>query len=123
MDLALIITLLGTTAAIIGSVYGFLRNFKADINGHIDRLEKRMDQFELRSEKRMDQFEFRSEKRMDQFELKSEKRIDLFEKKMDLFKQELVSMEERMFFMATGKRLEDAILEEKMKQSKAMPSQ
>ena len=89
MDLALIITLLGTTTAIIGSVYGFLRNFKADINGHIDRLERRM---------------------------------DLSEKRMDLFKQELISMEERMFLMATGKSLEDAIIEERMRQSKVTSS-
>lgn len=53
---------------ILGFVYGFLRNFKTDINSHIDRLEKRMD-----------------------------------------------ILDERMFWLATGKTLKDAILEEKIK--------
>ncbi|MGZ3732898.1 MAG: hypothetical protein ACXU9U_04100 [Parachlamydiaceae bacterium] len=74
MDLAIILTLLATTVTIIGFVYGFLRNFKTDINSHIDRLEKKMD-----------------------------------------------SLEERMFYMAKGKKLEDAILEERMKRSKTDP--
>lgn len=71
MDLAIILTLIATTVTTIGFVYGFLRNFKADIHLHIDKLEKRMD-----------------------------------------------TLEERMFWMATGKKLEDAILEEKMKRSR-----
>ncbi len=58
---------------VIGFVYGFLRNFKNDINSHIDKIETRLD------------------KRMD-------------------------SLDERMFFMATGRKLEDAILQEKMKE-------
>lgn len=70
MDLTIILTVLGTGATIIGIVYAFLRNFKTDINGHIDRLEKRMD-----------------------------------------------TLEERMFWLATGKRLEDAILEERVKRN------
>lgn len=77
MDLAIILTLLATTVAIIGFVYGFLKNIKDDISGHIDRLEKRMDIFESR----------------------------------------ITSMEERIFWMATGKKLEDAILEERMKRA------
>lgn len=40
MDIATIATLIGTGIAIIGFVYAFLRNFKIDINSHIDRLEK-----------------------------------------------------------------------------------
>lgn len=74
MDLAIILTLLATTVTIIGFVYGFLRNFKTNINSHIDRLEKRMD-----------------------------------------------SLEERMFYMATGKKLEDAILEERTKRPRTDP--
>jgi hypothetical protein len=74
MDLAIILTLIATTVTIIGFVYGFLRNFKADINSHIDKLEKRMD-----------------------------------------------TLEERMFWMATGKKLEDAILEERMKRPRTDP--
>lgn len=74
MDLAIILTLLATTVTIIGFVYGFLRNFKTDINTHIDRLEKRMD-----------------------------------------------TLEERMFWIATGKKLENAILEERLKRPKTDP--
>lgn len=57
MDLALILTVIGTGIATVGLIYGFLRNFKIDINNHIDRLEKRMES----SEKRMES----SERRMD----------------------------------------------------------
>jgi len=31
--------------------------------------------------------------------------------------QKIISLEERMFLMATGKKLQDAILEERLKQS------
>jgi len=70
-----IIALIGTSGTIIGFVYAFLRNFKTDINSHIDKLEKRMDLFESR----------------------------------------MTSLEERMFWLATGKTLQQAILDEKMK--------
>lgn len=81
MDLVLFFTIIGAAAAVIASVYQFLRNFKTDINSHIDRLEKRMDNFESK----------------------------------------MNSMEERMFWMATGKKLEDAILEERMKKPRTDP--
>lgn len=64
MDWSAIIT--GIT--VIGFVYGFLRNFKSDINDRIQKMENRMD-----------------------------------------------NLDERMFQLATGKSLKDAILEEKMK--------
>ena len=79
MDFVLFCTIIGAAVAVIASVYQFLRNFKidikTDINGHIDRLEKRMNNFE----------------------------------------NKINSIEERMFWMATGKKLEDAILEERIK--------
>jgi hypothetical protein len=62
------IQLFGTAATIIGFVYAFLRNFKADINAHIDRLDKKTDM-----------------------------------------------LKERIFFLATGKTLAQAMLDEKMK--------
>ncbi len=74
MDWPIFFTVLGAAFAVIGCVYQFLRNFKSDINSHIDRLEKRMD-----------------------------------------------TLEDRMFYMATGKKLEDAILEERMKRPKTDP--
>jgi hypothetical protein len=43
MDLGLILAIAGTTITILGFIYGFLRNFKNDINSHLDRLEKRID--------------------------------------------------------------------------------
>jgi hypothetical protein len=44
-----------------------------------------------------------------------EKRMDGFDKRMDGFEMRMNEMDNRMFLLATGKRLEDAILEEKMK--------
>lgn len=81
MDILLFLTIIGTAVTTIFAIYGFLRNFKADINSHIDRLEKRMDKFENRME----------------------------------------ALEERIFWIATGKKLEDAILEEKMKRPRTDP--
>lgn len=43
--------------------------------------------------------------------------IDRLDKRMDTFEAKIISLEERMFWMATGKKLGDAILEEKMKQT------
>lgn len=51
MDLAVILTSLATAVTVIGFIYGFLRNFKIDINNHINRLETRMDKFEIRMNK------------------------------------------------------------------------
>ncbi len=90
MDLAIILTSLATAITVIGFVYGFLRNFKTDINSHIDRLETRMDKFEIRM-------------------YKMEERLD----------SRMNKLEERMFWLATGKKLEDAILEEQMKRQKS----
>jgi len=99
MDLPIILALLATTATIIGFVYGFLRNFKMDINTHIDRLEKRMDNFEARFEAREARFEAREAR---------------FEARMN-------SNDERMFWIMTGRSLEDAILEEKLKRPRTDP--
>jgi hypothetical protein len=87
MDLSVILTSLAAVATVIGFVYSFLHNFKAeikaDINNHIDRLEARTNKFEGRLDARMNE------------------------------------LEERMFWLATGKKLEDAILEEQMKRKKS----
>ncbi len=83
MDLVVILTSLAATVTVIGFVYGFLRNFKTDINNHIDRLETRIDKLEERLDSRVNK------------------------------------LEERMFWLATGKKLEDAILEEQIKRQKS----
>jgi len=75
MDAATILTAVGATVTVIGFVYGFLRNFKIDLN----------------------------------------LRIDKFEKRMDAFDEKILSLEERMFWLATGKTLADAIVEERIK--------
>lgn len=75
IDWGLVCGFVATTFTVIAFIYGILRNFKTDINAHIDKLEKRMDTFETK----------------------------------------INSIEERMFWMATGKKLEDAILEERLK--------
>lgn len=43
LDLSVLATCVSTVLAIVGLVYMIMRNFKMDINSHIDRLEKRMD--------------------------------------------------------------------------------
>lgn len=63
-----IVAVVGTGASVVGFVYMFFRNFKQDINSHIDKLEKRID-----------------------------------------------SMDEKMFYLSTGRSLQDAILAERMK--------
>lgn len=42
------VAVLGTTLGGVALVYTFLRNFKNDINSHIDRLDKRIDGIEKR---------------------------------------------------------------------------
>jgi len=64
-----LITALGVGIAAVGFVYGFLRNFRDDINAHIDAIEKRQN-----------------------------------------------ILDDRMFFLATGQRLEDVIKRERMKE-------
>lgn len=61
--------------AIIGSVYGIMRNFKSDVKESIASLAARMDRTDER----------------------------------------ITSLEERMFLMATGKTLAEAILEERIR--------
>lgn len=39
-DWGLIATIIGASAAVVALIYGFLWNFKTEINGHIDRLDK-----------------------------------------------------------------------------------
>ena len=62
------LTIIGTGVSVIGLVYMFLRNFKMDINKHIDELKQRQD-----------------------------------------------LQDDRMFLLCTGKRLQDAIKEERIK--------
>lgn len=43
MDWPIFFTVLGSAFAVIGCVYQFLRNFKSDINTHIDRLDANLE--------------------------------------------------------------------------------
>lgn len=66
------VAVVGTGISVIGFVYMFFRNFKSDMNQHMDKLEERIT------------------KRMD-------------------------SLDEKMFYLSTGRSLQDAILSEKLK--------
>ncbi len=44
-----------------------------------------------------------------------DRRLDAFEKRMDVFDAKILSLDERMFWLSTGKSLADAIKEERMK--------
>jgi len=70
--IGIIVAIVATGFTVIGFIYTFLRNFKTDINGHISRIETRMD-----------------------------------------------ILDDRMFQLATGKSLQDAILEERVKREDA----
>lgn len=48
MDWAIFFTILGGTIAVIGFVYQFLRNFKTDINDHLDKVDKNIDRINTR---------------------------------------------------------------------------
>jgi hypothetical protein len=61
MDAGIIWTIIGAAIATIATIYTFLRNFKTDINAHIDRLEKRM----IEDNAKMDQRVMETNKRMD----------------------------------------------------------
>lgn len=89
MDWGIFWTIIGASIAIVGLIYSFLRNFKQDINSHIDRVEKRIDTVEKKFEIRMHSIESR-----------------------------MNSVDERLFFMLTGKNIADAIIEEQIKRSK-----
>jgi len=65
------LTIIGTGVTVIGLTYTFLRNFKNDVNKHIDKIELRLDK-----------------------------------------------QDERMFWLMTGKKLDDIILEQKNKEDK-----
>jgi cell division protein FtsL len=53
MDIVLLFTIVGAAAAVIASVYQFLRNFKTDINGHIDRLDREIGSLAVKVENDM----------------------------------------------------------------------
>lgn len=58
MDWPIFFTILSASVAIIAIIYQFLRNFKSDINSHIDRLDNNMENSNKRHEahaRRMDQ--------------------------------------------------------------------
>jgi hypothetical protein len=61
MDIATIWTIIGTGIATVAIIYTFLRNFKTDINSHIDRIEKQLSE----SNSKMDQRVTETNKRMD----------------------------------------------------------
>lgn len=115
LDLNVIFSAIGIVLVVLGGVRSFFRNFKKDIlgriEGRIDKMETRMDQIEVRLENRMDQFE----NRMNQMETRFESHMDQMESR---FENRCNSQDERMFLLATGKTLSEAMLEEKKKEKK-----
>lgn len=68
MDKATLITLIGTGITIIGFVYAFMRNFKTDVNNHIDKVSQGLTELakEMKEENRkMDQRVIQTNARMD----------------------------------------------------------
>jgi hypothetical protein len=52
MEIGLIFTVIGTAVATLATIYTFLRNFKIDINSHIDRVESQMKEDSQKRDKR-----------------------------------------------------------------------
>lgn len=68
MDTATIWTIIGTGITTIGVIYGFMRNFKSDINTHIDKMGTQIGELakEMKEEnKKMEQRVIETNKRMD----------------------------------------------------------
>lgn len=68
MEAGVIWTIIGAAIATIGTIYTFLRNFKTDINAHIDAVTTRLDAHiqETKEESRkMDQRVMETNRRMD----------------------------------------------------------
>lgn len=58
MDIATTATIIGTAIGVLGFIYAFLRNFKNDINEHIDRIDRNWEKTNDRLDghaKRLDQ--------------------------------------------------------------------
>lgn len=98
-DITLFWTIVGSAAAIIACFFTFfqglkndLRNFKSDIKDDI------IGHIDL-----------------------LDKGMGSMNKRMDTFESKISSLEERIFWMATGKKLEEAILEERMKRTRTDP--
>ena len=53
----LILTIVGTGVSIFGLLYGFLRNFKIDMDNQFEKIEKRFEKIEKRFEKIEERFE------------------------------------------------------------------
>ena len=98
-DINLFWTIVGSAGAIIACIFAFfqglkndLRNFKTDIKDDINAHIDLLD-----------------------------RKMGSMNQRMDTFESKIISLEERIFWMATGKKLEDAILEERMKRPRTDP--
>lgn len=68
METSVIWTIIGAAIATIAAIYTFLRNFKSDINSHIDRIENQMKEDGKKRDQQfaeMDQRVMETNKRMD----------------------------------------------------------
>jgi len=88
-----ILPVIGSGIGIIAFVYAIIRNVEIRLGNRIDLIERR-------------------------FESRFATMDERFEAKFAAFAARLDSIDERIFLMATGKKLEDAILEDKIKKDK-----
>ena len=92
MDWGLILAVVSSAAAVIGCIYAFRQGLKNDLRNLKTDIQDNINGH-----------------------------IDRLESRMDSFDSRMSTLEERMFWMATGKKLEDAILEERMKRPRTDP--
>ena len=90
--LGTIFAILGSSIAIVAFTYSFLRNFKEDMQ---------LNMRDLKDEMRLDMRDFKGEMRL---------AIEAVVKRSDL-------LEERMFWLATGKTWEELLIAERLKRA------
>jgi len=121
MDLPYLLGLLAAVVTIIGFTYGLWQNFKREIYEIFNDYKQEINKHLERIVQKMDASEERLEQKMDAAEVRLERRMDKLNERMDLFEAKTTALEDRMFWVLTGRKLEDVIREDRMKKPRTDP--
>lgn len=84
-----LIVVIGSFCSIVVPIWMLLKSFKADFEKRFDLIDKRFESID--------------------------REFDLIDRRFESFENKITAIENRLFWFATGKRIEDAILEERLK--------